>query len=77
MLKARQQALVPILEGAGLPFALLFGSAGRQQPFHDLDIGIGAPALDQLLQLGLALEKAAGLLPPPSNSKPAKVSRSL
>lgn len=62
LLKEKTEALTTVLKKAGLPFALLFGSAGRQQPFHDLDVGIlGSSSIHQLLELGVALEKAAGL----------------
>lgn len=62
ILEDKKRALAPILEKAGLPFALLFGSAARGQAFHDLDVGIvGASGLTQLLELGLALERAAGI----------------
>ncbi len=62
LLKEKMEAFSAVLKNAGLPFALLFGSAGRRQPFHDLDVGIvGSPGLHQLLELGVALEKAAGL----------------
>jgi predicted nucleotidyltransferase len=62
LLEEKTRALVPVLERAGLPFALLFGSAGRRQAFHDLDVGIVAELdLKRLLELGADLEKAAGL----------------
>ena len=62
LLEEKKRALSPILERAGLPFALLFGSAGRQQPFHDLDVGVvGSSSIHHLLELGVALERAAGL----------------
>ncbi len=62
LLEEKIPALITVLERAGVAFALLFGSAGRRQPFRDLDVGImGSSGLSQLLELGLALEKAAGV----------------
>lgn len=45
LIEEKEQAILPVLYQAGLPFALLFGSAGRGQPFHDLDVPSPEPAI--------------------------------
>jgi predicted nucleotidyltransferase len=56
----------PVLAAAGVPFAVLFGSAavGRAGPGSDLDIGVGGDApgapLRAALDLAVALERALG-----------------
>jgi predicted nucleotidyltransferase len=48
-----------------IQFAILFGSAGRGEPFHDLDLAVlyhpGHGSLPSLLELGVKLESAAGV----------------
>ena len=61
-LKCRLQ---PILENAPVEFSLLFGSSSRGEPFRDLDIAVRFQPehghLKEILDLGLRLERAAGV----------------
>ncbi len=65
LLEGKRRALSEVLRRSGVSFSWLFGSAGRYQPFRDLDVGVvypdGPPGLMEILELGRKLEQAAGV----------------
>lgn len=64
-LPALRAKLAAVLEQAPIEFSLLFGSAGRAEPFRDLDVAVKfrerAGGLRPLLDWGGRLEQAVGV----------------